>query len=177
MFLSPIKALESGWIQGDVPDNAIQPNGIDFSIDRLFRNSGESFIVSPDFKRHRSYNEVKPFLFQTAEAGKGISFPAWRLTTTESYDGLSDFTVKLPSGVAAFIIGRSTFNRNGIFLTAGLYDSGFNGNIGMQIHNMSGLAVVGVGTRIGQIVFCAAESAGQYTGQYQNLADHWSTGK
>ena len=35
--------------------------------------------------------------------------------------------VSIEEGYAGFVITRSTLNRNGVFITSGLYDSGYHG--------------------------------------------------
>lgn len=92
----------------------------------------------------------------------------WHLSSKKVYDGMSDVYVNLPEGIAAQLIIRSTFNRNGIFLTSGLYDSGFKGHIGFAIHNNSGEAKIGFGTRIGQIIFVSSDSVGSYAGGWNH---------
>ena len=52
------------------------------------------------------------------------------------------------------------------------------GNIGFVLHNMSGGAVIGEGTRIGQVKFIEAQSADMYTGEYNTaVGEHWSEGE
>ena len=51
---------------------------------------------------------------------------------------MSDFFVTVPAGLAAFLIVRSTLNRNGIFITSGLYDQGFSNNIGFVMQKSDG---------------------------------------
>ena len=90
------------------------------------------------------------------------------LDAPKSYDGTSNIYLNLPENVAAQTIIRSTFNRNGIFLTSGLYDSGYKGHIGFALHNVAGYTKIEQGTRIGQIIFVRSESAGIYAGGYNH---------
>ena len=84
-------------------------------------------------------------------------------------DGMSNIYVDLPEGVACQLIIRSTFNRNGIFLTSGLYDSGFKGHIGFAIHNRrENQAYIGQGTRIGQVIFVESNASGLYSGGWNH---------
>ncbi len=77
--------------------------------------------------------------------------------------------IKLPQGVCAVLKIRSTYSRQGIFLSSGLYDSGFVGNLGCTLYNFSERRIViGANERICQVVCYAAESASIYNGQYQN---------
>ena len=163
MFINPKIAIEQGWITGITdPDKQVQPNAIDFTLDKLFTiNEGNTFIIDEDNKKMRGGAELNSWSARVGEReywtiDKGV------------YDGMSDIYVNVPDGVACQLIIRSTFNRNGIFLTSGLYDSGFKGHIGFAIHNRSGKAQIGVGTRIGQIIFVESENALQYAGGYNH---------
>ena len=99
----------------------------------------------------------------------------WTMPAKDIFDGMSNVTVKLPEGVACMLIIRSTLNRNGIFLTSGLYDSGFEGPIGFTLRNDSGVAFIKRGTRVGQIMFMSSDSAGLYSGGYNRKAgEHWN---
>ncbi len=161
MIINPLTAIEQGWISGTFNDNNIQPNAIDFTLDRLFTiNHEEAFIISEETKYVRGGEEITPLEDENDDR------VYWPIDIRTSYDGMSDMFVKLPVGVACMLIVRSTFNRNGIFITSGLYDSGFEGHIGFIIHNMSGPAKIAKGTRIGQIMFIKSDGAGTYAGGY-----------
>lgn len=171
MFINPKIAIQEGWITG-ITDEAIQvqPNAIDFSLDKLYTiNADNIFSISEHGKQMRGGNIVEP----TLDRRTNIDY--WRLAPHTSYDGTSNIFVKVPEGVAAYLIIRSTFNRNGVFITSGLYDSGFEGNIGFAIHNNSGVACIGTGTRIGQIIFVESQNASMYAGGYNHTdGTHWS---
>lgn len=176
MIINPKVAIEQGWIK-NVPEHCLQPNAIDFTLDRLFTiDVKQPFILIEGSdgkaidKKMRSNFELVP----DALAKDMHSTPLW-LLEEGVYDGMSDMYVDLPEGVAARLIIRSTFNRNGCLLSSGLYDSGFKGNIGFALH-IKGQATVGKGTRVGQIIFEKSEDSGiMYAGGY-NTDDgkHWS---
>jgi len=170
MFINPKIAIEEKWITGEFSDKSVQPNAIDFTLDKLFTiNHEEAFIISEDSKSMRGGEEIE------AHYDEENFYEWWPIDIGVSYDGMSDLYVKLPEGVACTLIIRSTFNRNGIFLTSGLYDSGFEGHIGFAIHNMSGPASIAKGTRIGQIMFVQSDSAGMYAGGWNHGNDtHYS---
>ncbi len=163
MYIDPRTAISKGWITGIInPEKQVQPNAIDFTLDKLFKiNDWNTFEISESGKQMRGGDEA-------------IAIPDrddnwfWELDANSVYDGMSDIMVDLPEGVACELIIRSTLNRNGLFLTSGLYDSGFKGHIGFAIHNRSGLARIGTHTRIGQIKFVAAETSGMYAGGYNH---------
>ena len=170
MFINPNTAVENGWITGiEKPEKQIQPNAIDFTLDKVYNINHQMFVISEEGKKMRGGSVLQPVI----DRASGIDF--WTLHAGQVYDGMSNIAVDLPEGVAAMLIIRSTFNRNGIFLTSGLYDSGFKGHIGFAIHNRSDIAKVGVGTRIGQIKFVASDSAGMYAGGYNHeTGSHWT---
>ena len=67
---------------------------------------------------------------------------------------------------AGFVITRSTLNRNGLFLTSGLYDTGYKGVMAGVLHVNVGLARIKPGTRIGQYLSWKAEALSSYDGDY-----------
>ena len=98
-----------------------------------------------------------------------VQRPFWSISSHSVYDGMSDIYVELPEGVAAMLIIRSTFNRNGLFLTSGLYDSGYKGHLGFALHNRADAqARVAPGTRVGQVIFVSSDSAGMYAGGWNH---------
>lgn len=182
MFISPQTAIENGWIKRQdgtaIAAEFIQPNAIDFTIDRVFTtNTAESGVfkvadVTVDGVVKTVKEFPKFFELQPAEDvdPKFDRVPLWTLYPRQAFDFLSDFYVEVPEGVAALLIVRSTFNRAGVFVTSGLYDSGYKGNIGAALHNNGNTtAYVGKGTRVGQIIFVQSESVGSYAGGYNQL--------
>jgi deoxycytidine triphosphate deaminase len=173
MFISPTTAIEKGWVThpqcttlDDFKQRSfVSPNAIDFTLDRLFTiDDTKEFIISETYKQMRCGDE------QSTNQGY------WTLGANSVYDGMSDFYVTVPDGVAALVVVRSTFNRNGIFITTGLWDSGYVGAVGMAIHNRSGVALIAPHTRIGQLIFVASENAGTYLGGYNHkINTHYSS--
>lgn len=178
MMYSPKEAIAKGWItlpEGVSYDEVVQPNAIDFTLDQLFGVSKTTFVLAKNFTSHRGVQEeveAKPVTF-----GKGAG-DFFELAPNTSYDAMSNFKVKLPEGVACTLIVRSSGNRNLMFITSGLYDSGYDNRIGFAIHNRSaGKAYLEKGVRIGQIIFHESKSEGLYAGQYnapQAEGEHWT---
>lgn len=173
MFINPNTAIAEGWITGITdPEKQVQPNAIDFTLDKLFNIGEAEFVISEEGKQMRNSWERLP----VPDRGSELEF--WHLDPHSVYDGMSNIAVDLPEGVACELIIRSTFNRNGLFLTSGLYDSGYKGAIGFALHNRGASAKVGVGTRVGQIKFVTSDSAGSYAGGYNHDAGtHWTDNK
>lgn len=134
----------------------VQPNAVDVKIDKLFAiKHDELFHINEDMKQHRGSIEVQPDEFGNFELEPGTS-----------YEFLAEGTVSIGEGEAGFIITRSTLNRNGLFLTSGLYDTGYEGVMAGVIHNNSGKAIIQKGTRVGQMLIWEAEALHSYDGDY-----------
>ena len=134
----------------------VQPNAVDVRIDKLFAINHDSvFHINEDMKQHRGSVEVEP-----------DEFGNFNLQPGTSYEFLAEGTVTIGEGEAGFIITRSTLNRNGLFLTSGLYDTGYSGVMAGVIHNNSGKAVIQKGTRVGQMLIWEAEALHAYDGDY-----------
>jgi len=165
MIISPTKALEEGWIFGeDICKDSIQPNGIDFKLDRIFRLDTTPFTLRRDSKINRKTYEVMPQEVFTLEKNS-------------QYDILTNLKVKLPADIAATCIIRSSLSRNGLLLGNGLYDSGYEGTVGTVIHTPGVRVMLEQGVRIGQLVIHSAQSAYKYNGQYQGNMDYWKDEK
>lgn len=168
MFISPKTAIKEGWVTGiKNQDLQVQPNAIDFTLDRLFTiNHFKKFSIHTDPTTGKEKKQMRGG--EELTTANNVANNMFSLTERTSYDMLSDMFVKLPEGVAAMTIIRSSFCRNGLFLTSGLYDSGFEGHIGCVIHNNNGRAEIEKGIRIGQIMFIQAEAAGLYAGGFNH---------
>lgn len=159
MFISPQTAIDNGWITG-VTNNP-SPNAIDFTLDTVYTIDNDStFFISNDEKKMRGGSELK--------TTKSNNQNLWTLNANTVYDGMSSMYVNIPEGIAALLIVRSTLNRNGLFITSGLFDSLYEGHIGFALHNRSGPAVIEQGTRVGQIIFVESDNDGGYAGGYNH---------
>lgn len=166
MFINPKTAIEEGWVTGiRNPELQVQPNAIDFTLDKLFSINSKAFYISEEGKQMRGGEPM-----EASEQWNGAEMQNyWCVKGQDVCDGLSDVYVNLPEGVAAQLIIRSTFNRNGLFLTSGLYDSGYKGHLGFALHNRSrGSALIAPGTRVGQVIFVSSDSAGMYAGGWNH---------
>lgn len=188
MFISPKTAIEKGWIKRTdgkaISADFIQPNAIDFTIDRVFALGEVSFkavdtIVDGKLKTVKQFANAVELTAEEDTDPKFDRVPMWNLRARTSYDFTSDFFVELPEGVAALLIVRSTFNRGSLFVTSGLYDSGYSGAIGGAIHNNGNLSAhIGQGVRIGQIMFVQSDSVGTYAGGYNHQSgETWHDNK
>jgi dUTP pyrophosphatase len=167
MIISPKTAIAEGWVTGLYDeDEQVQPNGLDFTLDKVFEPDNNSeFLLTTSTKEHRKMSQLDP-------VGE---YPALWTLTQGHYDGMSDMYVTVPQGVMVLTIIRSTLNRNGIFLTSGIYDSSFQGNIGFMLHVQCPVAKIEPGSRVGQLMFFEADSATEYLGGYNtDQGKHWT---
>ena len=153
MFINPKIAVQNGWIQ-NVQDTWIQPNAVDISADRLFKmNLDSTFYIDTSNKSHRDREEV-------ISNQDGV----WELTPG-SYDFVSDVYVDMPEGTVGWVRVRSSFNRNGVNVGSGFYDSGYRGPICGTLY-VTGITKMKQGTPVGQFIFANSESEGLYEGGY-----------
>lgn len=146
----------------NVQDGDIQPNACDLRIADVFKiNHLVTFVLDEDGKQHRGSVRVEPddegyYVFEGGQ----------------SYEVIMENVIYVAQGEAGWVITRSTLNRNGLFLTSGLYDSGYNGMMAGVLHNSSGPARIKKGTRIGQYLSFDAEALHHYDGDYGLAKDH-----
>ena len=80
-------------------------------------------------------------------------------------------TIALPDDLTAFVEGRSSLGRMGLFIqNAGWVDPGFRGEITLELYNANRCAIeLRAGRRIGQLVFARMDQAAlhPYAGKYQ----------
>ena len=100
-----------------VRDGQVQPNAVDIKIDKMFAiKHRNTFYIDEEEKLHRGSTEIEP-----DEDG------VFKLEANTSYEFLAEGEISVGPDEAGWVITRSTLNRNGIFLTSGLYDSGYHG--------------------------------------------------
>lgn len=175
MFINPKTAIEEGWITWSpiIKDitKYVQPNAIDFDCFRVYQlDKTDNAFLSERGKKIRGSSELP-----LTEASDGELY--WHMSDGNCYDFASNFHVTLPEGVAAMLIIRSTLNRSGVFLTSGLYDSGYDGGVAGMLRISGGDFSLAPNTRIGQIMFVRSEDSGiLYAGGYNHAqGTHWSS--
>lgn len=135
-------------IENKINDVCLQPNSVDVtlsnSVSRLAYNEGD--II--DTKKEISYNKE---IFQDSFILQPKEFVL--MATNEVFN--------IPNGILAFICGRSSIARLGIQIEqAGLIDSGFRGNITLELENQTNNPIVLYkNMRIAQVYFFKAEYA------------------
>ena len=138
----------------------VQPNAIDLRVDKIFQSFSQPFVISEYDKQHRKSMELLP------------DVDGWWRLETGSYEIIMEGTVSIGEDEAGWVITRSTLNRNGCFITSGLYDSGYEGVMAGMLHVNNGPMVVQRGTRVGQFLLFKAEALNQYDGSYGSGKQH-----
>lgn len=145
----------------NVKEGDSQPNAVDLRLDKVFRITDNVFQISNEEKKHRGVShEITP-------DREGYIFLA-----PGHYEVIMENVIQVGENEAGWVITRSTFNRNGCFLTSGLYDSGYHGAMAAVLHVCAGPARIKKGTRIGQYLSFNAESLSMYDGDYGINKEH-----
>lgn len=171
MFINPRTAIKEGWVKYpewmsiEQQEKCLQPNALDWTVDDMSEINNQSwFAISENKKTMRDLIKIHP-----------NSVNCWSLSPGRCYDIMSDFYISVPAGIAALLITRSTFVRNGVFIQSGIFDSGYEGPAGAVLFNMGGSTLIEPHTRIAQIAFVKSESNGLYAGGYNTDAGvHWT---
>lgn len=143
-----------------VQEGDIQPNAVDLRLGKIFSVSDNVFVIDEDHKKHRGSTEVEP-----DEDGYYVLQPG-------CYEVIMENQVTVGEGECGWVITRSTLNRNGIFITSGLYDSGYSGVMAGALHVTSGVAKIKQGTRIAQYICAESQSLHSYDGDYGDSKSH-----
>ena len=150
--------VESGELGiGPLTEHSIQPASVDCRL-------GTDFLLVDDTNMH-VISMGEQIQYRRIE-GESIILPAhsFLLATTMEY-------VKLPHDITAFVEGRSSIGRMGLFIqNAGWVDPGFEGQITLELYNANSLPIrLEAGRRICQLVFCKMDRAAlaPYRGKYQ----------
>ena len=137
-----------------------QPNAVDLRLDKVFKILPTLFVISEDSKQHRSTEEVLP------------DEESYFVLSPGSYEVVMENVITVGENEAGWVITRSSFNRNGCFLTSGLYDSGYSGVMAGVFHIAGGPTKIKKGTRIGQYLSFDAEMLSLYDGSYGVKSEH-----
>lgn len=138
--------------------NALQPASIDLRLGSHFLSLDDScteYLSLDKSVKYKEYNQPE------------IILPAksFLLATTLEY-------VKIPADITAFVEGRSSIGRMGLFIqNAGLIDAGFEGQITLELFNSNSVPIkLQANRRICQLVFFNMDKKTKfpYKGKYQN---------
>ncbi len=140
----------------------IQPSSVDLRL-------GNEFMIYPDTIdvldiKDKSFIEKMEKIVVDDNEGFVIEPKQFVLATTIEY-------IKLPDDLTAFVEGRSSLGRLGLFIeNAGWVDAGFEGNITLEFYNANSRPIrIYPKMRICQLVFARMKEPAQfpYRGKYQ----------
>jgi dCTP deaminase len=171
--------IEAGRIVIDpFEERLIQPSSIDVRVDRSFRVFHNQHYTHIDVRKEMKdltelviKDDDQPFILHPGEFVLG--------QTLEK--------VTLPNDLVARLEGKSSLGRLGLLIhsTAGFVDSGFSGNLTLELSNVATLPItIYHGMPIGQISFMrmdapvehpygADENASKYQGQAEPTASRY----
>ncbi len=152
------KLIQEKSLQIEPLDEAqVQPASVDIRL-------GNTFCVLEDTFHGiiRLQDEIK---YKTMTTDRYLLLPGqFILATTMEY-------FKLPDNLTAFVEGRSSLGRLGLFIqNAGWVDPGFKGEITLELFNANRCAIeLQAGDRVGQLVFARMQESAlrPYSGKYQ----------
>ena len=135
----------------------VQPASVDIRLGNTFsivEDLSTGIITLKDEVRYKTINTDTYILLP----GQFV------LATTMEY-------VSLPDNLTAFVEGRSSLGRLGLFIqNAGWVDPGFQGEITLELFNANRCAIeLKAGRRVGQLVFAEMDDTAlkPYNGKYQ----------
>lgn len=148
----------------NVKDEDIQPNAVDLRVDKIYRmDQLRTFTIGEEngkeVKQHRGSLEL-----YTDEEGYWFLSPG-------SYEIVMENIINVGPDEAGWVITRSTLNRNGLFITSGLYDSGYHGVMAGALH-VKAPARIKKGTRVGQFLLFRSQALKKYDGDYGIGKEH-----
>lgn len=144
----------------NIEDGDIQPNAVDLRLGKVLWISSNEFLIDEDQKVHRGTVEMK------------VDDDGYYRLEPGHYEVVMQNKITVGYGEAGWVITRSTLNRNGVFLTSGLYDTGYSGVMAGVMHVTVGPMRIKPGTRIGQYLCFAAQAVSKYDGDYGDGKAH-----
>lgn len=149
-----IHSSETGSSLTEVQDVDVQPNAVDLRVDKIFKMRDAEFFITEHTKEHRGSVQILP-----------DEFDCWNLEPG-TYEIVMQNIITVGEGEAGWVITRSTLNRNGVFITSGLYDSGYHGVMAGALHVTGGPMRIKHGTRVGQFLLFKSQTLKMYNGDY-----------
>lgn len=139
--------------------DAIQPSSIDIHLGGTLLKWPYGMVMDPDLDQSQVW----------------VDYPRrpderWLLGARELYLGATVETITVPRNCVAMLHGVSSLGRLGlaIHVTAGLVDSGWRGNLTLEIVSLGAPIYLRPGMRIGQVTFHRLDQASTigYSGRY-----------
>lgn len=153
-----LRMMEEGTLSiSPLTREQVQPASVDIRL-------GDTFSVVEDTSGG-VVSMVQEIRYKQLRADRYLLLPGqFVLATSVEY-------VTLPDDVTAFVEGRSSLGRMGLFIqNAGWVDPGFSGEITLELFNANRCAIeLQAGRRVGQLVFARMDASAlhPYRGKYQ----------
>lgn len=141
---------------GDVPEEQIQPNGVDLTVGEIHRTSGTAEFSEAGYsKPDRLRIESRPDGYYQLYSGQ--------------YPIVYGEKIEIPDGYVARVYPRSRLMRSGLHLTSALWDQGYEG-IGeglLRVPYSIDRVQIAEDLPIAQMTFISADDAESYDGTHQ----------
>jgi deoxycytidine triphosphate deaminase len=144
----------------NVEDDDIQPNAVDLRLGKVLWIASNMFTIDEERKIHRGTVEMR------------LDDEGYYRLEPGHYEVVMQNKITVGDGEAGWVITRSTLNRNGVFITSGLYDTGYSGVMAGVMHVTVGPMRIKPGTRIGQYLCFDAQALSKYDGDYGDGKAH-----
>jgi len=154
-----IQSIDTQSSLTNVKSDDIQPNAVDLRVDKIFSiNNKDTFSIGEvdgyEVKQHKGSYELYP------------DVDGYFFLQPGTYEIIMENIIDVGPDEAGWVITRSTLNRNGLFITSGLYDSGYHGVMAGALHVTGSTAKIKRGTRVGQFLLFKSQSLKKYNGDY-----------
>lgn len=146
---------------GSVDEDQIQPNGVDLTIDEVYRTSGMAHFFEEGYEKPNR-TLITPSNIPWEE-GKHYKLASGQ------YPIVYSEKVEIPNGYVGRVYPRSRLMRSGLHLTSALWDQGYEG-IGeglLQVPRSVSSVTISINMPIAQMTFIRADEAKDYDGSHQ----------
>jgi dUTP pyrophosphatase len=147
---------------GDVPEEQIQPNGVDLTIEEMYRTSGQAHFFGDDYEKP----ERTPISRVESIHEDGVQVYS---IVPGVYPIVYGEKVEIPDGYVGRVYPRSRLMRCGLHLTSALWDSGYRGKGEglLQVPRAIERATIPTDMKVAQLTFIEADDADTYEGSHQ----------
>jgi len=155
----------------EIPEERIQPNGVDLTISEVYRTQGEAA-----FYGNGDYDKPRRIKMQPRDPPGNTRSPYYKLVRGQ-YPIVYGEKIQIPEGYVGRVYPRSRLMRSGLHLTSALWDQGYEGvgegllRVPISVERVH----IDVTVPIAQMVFIEAAEADAYDGTHQRERVETST--
>lgn len=147
-------------LTGSLPSEAVQPNGVDLSIDTLYRIEGTPRLTNGD--EYHKGNRVEVNVIEDDDGAY------YQLSNDEAYIAVYGENIQIPHNHIGLVFPRSRLMRCGVTVETAVWDSGYEGR-GEGGLNSSRPVRIETDTRVAQMVFIETDELDRhYDGSHQS---------